>query len=109
MELPNQKEVHNLGEYLNSVCNFELVNRLGICLGMCRGLDYLHENEFLHKFLSHKNVMVNGPADSVVVMLSDFGEFNSLNAETYEFEELYRSPELYCIDDSCKASDWLIV
>ena len=66
VELPNRKEVHNLGEYvdyLNSVCNFELVNRLGICL-------YL--------FLSHKNVVVNGPADNVVVMLSDFGEFNSL-------------------------------
>ena len=59
VELPDREEVHNLGEYidyLNSVCNFELVNHLGICLGMCRGLDYLHENEFLHKFLSHKNV-----------------------------------------------------
>ena len=33
VELPNQKEVHNLGEYvdyLNSVSNFERVNRLGL-------------------------------------------------------------------------------
>ena len=72
---------------------------------MCEGLGYLHDNEFLHKFLSPKNVMVNGPADNVVVMLSDFGEFNSLIVEAYEFEQLYRSPELNCIDDSSEASD----
>ena len=72
---------------------------------MCEGLGYLHDNEFLHKFLSHKNVMVNGPADNVVVMLSDFGEFNSLIAETYKFEQLYKAPELNCLDDSSEASD----
>ena len=108
VELPNRKEVHNIGEYidyLNSVCNFELVNRLDLCLRMCEGLGYLHDNEFLHTFLSHKNVMFNGPVNNVMVMLSDFGEFNSHIVEAYEFEQVYRSPELNCIDDSSEASD----
>ena len=40
---------------------------------MYEGLGYLHDNEILHKVLSHKNVMANRPADNVVIMRSDFG------------------------------------
>ena len=104
--LPNQKEVHNIGEYvsyLNSSDNFDLLKRLGLCLGMCDGLGYLHDNKFLHKFLSHKNVMVNGPVDNVVVMLADFGEFNS--PEACKFEQLYNAPELVSSNDFTEASD----
>ena len=104
--LPNQKEVHNIGEYvsyLNSSDNFDLLKRLGFCLGMCGGLGYLHDNKFLHKFLSHKNVMANGPVDNIVVMLADFGEFNS--PEACEFEQLYKAPELVSSNDFTEASD----
>ena len=91
MKLPNGNNINNVREYVNylvSMCSFDFVNRLGLCLGMCHGLCYLHNNGFLHKFLSHRNVMVNGTINHVVVMLSDFGEFNSPIVEGYEFEEV---------------------
>ena len=71
-----------------TVFYFELVNRLGRCLGMCEGLGYLHNNVLLQKCLSHKNVMVNRPVDNDMIMLSDFGEFNSLIVEANEFEQI---------------------
>ena len=80
VELSNGNQVHEIGEYVNyqqTVSSFDLVNQQCLCFGLCEGFSYLHDNEFLHRFLSHKNVKVNGPFDNVVVF-SETGDIYAI-------------------------------
>ena len=63
--------------------DFNLANRIKYCAETCKGLNYLPNNNFVHKFITHRNVLVNGTVDNVSVILADFDEFNSPNLEKH--------------------------
>ena len=103
------RDIGHFIDILNTNMDFNWANRIKYCVEMCKGLNYLHNNNFVHKFITHKNLLVNGTVDNVSMVLADFDEFNSPNLENHQFEEPYKAPELQNINNCSVQSDLYLI
>ncbi|CAE7118077.1 unnamed protein product [Rhizoctonia solani] len=78
------------GSLLKYVLNNPSVDRCRLCISICAGLAYLHDNNIIHGDLKGANVLI---ARDGTAMLMDFGNATLLNA-TLQFTQTSTTPRM---------------
>lgn len=78
--------VNNVSQLLE-ICNddnlFEFKNHLEIIQQASRGLEFLHNNNIVHKDFKPMNLLTSGKKDKMIIKVSDFDDFYSIKATTF--------------------------
>ncbi len=100
---------HNLREFLDILSDNELVESVGVRLGLlhkaaadiAKGLAFLHSQDICHRDLKPGNVLVANDAYTLVCKLTDFGEARSPLIQTQNdlhqvTEDVKRGTTVFC-------------